>query len=131
MRKLLLLAFAVPLFAQQPEGPPPPRREMPAPKNLQILKPGPDLIPTMRGFTASLGVRCDFCHVQGDFSSDDKHDKLIARMMIKMTADINGKFPDGQTHVGCFTCHRGSTEPALNPPAGEHQEHPAPPPPSQ
>ncbi len=130
MRQLLLLVYAVPLLAQQPDaGPPPPRHQMPEPKNLQILKPGPDLIPTMRGFTASLGVKCDFCHVQGNFASDDKHEKVMARMMLKMTADINSKFEDGQTHVGCFTCHRGSTEPALNPPAAEHEMHQAPPPP--
>jgi hypothetical protein len=36
--------------------------------------------------------------------------------MITMARDINGKFPDGKQHVRCYTCHRGSTEPATEPP---------------
>jgi len=84
----------------------------PEPKNLKILPADENLIPTMRSFTAALGVKCDFCHVQGDFASDDKHHKEIARHMISMAKEINGKFPDGKTHVTCYTCHRGATEPA-------------------
>jgi len=87
----------------------------PAPKNLKILPADENLIPTMRSFTVALGVKCDFCHVQGDFSSDEKHTKEIARHMINMAKDINGKFPDGKTHVTCYTCHRGATEPATAP----------------
>jgi hypothetical protein len=87
----------------------------PAPKNLKLLPADENLIPTMRSFTAALGVKCDFCHVQGDFASDDKHHKEIARHMISMAKDINGKFPDGKTHVTCYTCHRGATEPATAP----------------
>jgi hypothetical protein len=37
--------------------------------------------------------------------------------------DINAKFPDGQEHVSCYTCHRGAnmplTEPAPAPPAAQ------------
>jgi len=87
----------------------------PAPKNLKLLPADENLIPTMRSFTAALGVKCDFCHVQGDFASDEKHHKEIARHMISMAKDINGKFPDGKTHVTCYTCHRGATEPATAP----------------
>jgi hypothetical protein len=87
----------------------------PAPKNLKLLPADENLIPTMRSFTVALGVKCDFCHVQGDFASDDKHPKEIARHMISMAKEINGKFPDGKTHVTCYTCHRGSMEPATAP----------------
>lgn len=91
----------------------------PEPKNLKILPADENLIPTMRSFTAALGVKCDFCHVQGDFASDDKPHKEIARHMISMAKEINGNFKDGKTHVTCYTCHRGTTEPATAPEAAK------------
>lgn len=101
---------------------------MPAPKNLKILKPE-HLMETMQAFRVSLGVRCDFCHVQGDFASDEKPHKEIARKMLLLTREINANavFPaNGERHVTCFTCHRGSEEPATRPgetPHAEHAEH--------
>jgi hypothetical protein len=71
----------------------------------------------MAAFRAGLGVMCSYCHVQGDFASDDNPKKDIARMMISMAKDINAKFPDGKMHVTCFTCHRGAEEPLTAPPA--------------
>ena len=64
-----------------------------------------------------LGVECGFCHVQGDFSSDDKHHKIVARKMIELVRSINPQFPDGKEHVTCYTCHRGAEEPLTAPPA--------------
>jgi hypothetical protein len=84
----------------------------PAPKNLKLLPADENLIPTMRAFQAALGVKCDFCHVQNDFASDEKHTKEIARFMITMAKDVNAKFTDGKMHVTCYTCHRGAKEPA-------------------
>jgi Photosynthetic reaction centre cytochrome C subunit len=37
--------------------------------------------------------------------------------MLEMVRDINAKFGDGETHVTCWTCHRGSTEPQVARPA--------------
>jgi Photosynthetic reaction centre cytochrome C subunit len=88
----------------------------PAPKNLKLLPADENLIPTMRFFTVALGQKCDFCHMQDDFASDEKHTKEIARLMITLAKDVNAKFPDGKTHVTCYTCHRGATEPATTPP---------------
>ena len=104
---LALLVLGALAFAQE--------HQHPAPKNLKILKPE-NVMPAMRAFTVALGVKCDFCHVQGDFASDDKDHKTTARHMLEMTHEINGKFPDGKFHVSCYTCHRGSTEPAIAPP---------------
>ena len=119
MRSLLavvLLLIPVCLSAQEKKGNP-----FESPKNLKILKgeSGPQLQMTMRAFAAALGQRCSFCHVQGDFASDDNPKKETARMMLMMARDINGKFPDGKRHVTCYTCHRGSTEPATEPPAAQ------------
>jgi hypothetical protein len=88
----------------------------PAPKNLKLLTADENLIPTMRSFTVALNVKCDFCHVQGDFASDEKKEKGFARHMITMAKGINGEFKDGKVHVTCYTCHRGATEPAIAPP---------------
>jgi hypothetical protein len=122
MRALLTVLFAVSLSAQEP---PPPQgggqqRRPPEPKNLKVLKiPPAELIPVMRAYSAALGVRCDHCHVQGNFAADDKPAKGTARMMITMAEEINGKFTDGKVHVTCFTCHRGETEPKTAPAAAE------------
>jgi hypothetical protein len=35
--------------------------------------------------------------------------------MITMMRGINGTFGDGQQHVTCYTCHRGSTKPLTAP----------------
>jgi len=108
MRILLILTLALPLAAQEKKGPPP------APKNLQVIKPE-EIRPMMRAFTVALGGKCDLCHVQGDFASDENKHKVIARKMIVMTREINAKFPDGKEHVTCYTCHRGDHEPKMAP----------------
>lgn len=126
MRTLFVLFFAASLSAQQPPPPdgakarPPdgakPRSTPPQPKNLKVLKiPVAQLIPTMRAYTAALGTKCDLCHVQGDFASDEKAPKEMARKMIVMTDELNTKFPDDKVHVTCYTCHRGDTEPKTAP----------------
>ncbi len=104
--------------APQQEGGRPAGRMPQAPKNLKVLKVGPEgIIPVMRSYTTALGVKCEFCHVRGDFASDDNRKKETARMMIQMAQDINGRFPDGKVHVTCYTCHRGEEEPKTAPAA--------------
>ena len=69
--------------------------------NLQILPKDisdHDLDSVMHHFTASLGVRCNFCHVLNqdtkkmDFPADDKPEKKIARKMMLMAIDINKNY---------------------------------------
>jgi len=87
------------------------------PKNVQVLG-GADIPSTMQSFVQALGLlekgTCSYCHVE-DRSSDEKKPKQVARRMITMTRAINGTFPDGQRHVTCYTCHRGSTAPLMEP----------------
>jgi hypothetical protein len=117
---VVLLLVPVCLSAQEKEGK---KGPPPTPKNLKILtgESGEQVIMTMRAFRTALGVQCTFCHVQGDFASDDNPKKETARMMLTMARDINSKFPDGQRHVTCYTCHRGATTPATEPPAAPAQ----------
>jgi hypothetical protein len=110
------LLLLVPVFAQE-QGKE--KREPRAPQNLKVLKiDSPrEIGPIMRGFTTGLGVRCNFCHVEGNFAADDIPKKEIARHMIQMVDHINAGFPDGKAHVSCYTCHRGETEPKMAPDA--------------
>lgn len=119
MRSLVVFVFLATLSAQPPQPPAGgQRRPPPEPKNLKVLKiPPSELIPTMRAYSAALGVQCGFCHVQGNFASDEKPTKETARMMITMAQDINSKFPDAKVHVSCYTCHRGEAEPKTAAPA--------------
>lgn len=92
----------------------------------------------MKHFSASLGVRCNFCHIRGNdaqrnfnFASDSSKHKLIARNMYKMMVKINKKYfkPEDDENrdeanngnripqVSCFSCHHGRENPANRPPA--------------
>lgn len=148
---VLALAAAViaslPLAAQTATAPPAAQahHEPPRPMNLQVLPQDistHDLIATMRGYTKALGVDCSFCHAEDaqthrlDFASDAKPEKHTARIMIRMTKEINAKYlamvndPDAsaeQKTVTCGTCHRGSSMPApFHASAGPKEHHGAP-----
>lgn len=86
-------------------------------KNILVLKdiPADQLIPSMQFITASLGVECDFCHVQGAFEKDDKKPKQTARKMMEMMFAINKDSFGGNREVTCNSCHRGSTHPVAIP----------------
>ncbi len=81
-------------------------------KNIQVLKsiPASQLIPTMRYITVALGVRCSFCHVEGNFSQDTEH-KQTARRMMEMVFSVNKSTFNGRSEISCYTCHRGSSHP--------------------
>ncbi|MGZ4816765.1 MAG: c-type cytochrome [Terriglobales bacterium] len=139
---VVLIASVRPAVSQAPQQEP--RHRMPIPDkftNLQVLPkdiPKDDLVQTMRTFSRSLGVRCDFCHEfqddNPDFASDKKDEKNAARNMMRMVYDINTNYmpklqplpgeEKKQTGVNCWTCHRGEKQPAEGPPPEEHHEGP-------
>ena len=95
-------------------------------RNLKVLPQDishDDLIALMRGWSQSLGVSCDHCHVQlpplngrerMDFVTDSEKPKNITRAMLKLTrrmdADVANLARNGGT-VTCYTCHRGKVTP--------------------
>jgi photosynthetic reaction center cytochrome c subunit len=86
-------------------------------KNIKVLKgiPSGQLIPAMQFITASLGVECSFCHVEGHFEKDDKKPKETARRMMQMMSALNGSDFNNQREVTCYTCHRGARSPVDSP----------------
>jgi photosynthetic reaction center cytochrome c subunit len=86
-------------------------------KNIQVLKgiPADQLIPSMQFISASLGVECEYCHVQRAMDKDDKKPKLTARKMITMMTQINADSFKSEREVTCYTCHRGSVHPVGTP----------------
>ena len=87
-------------------------------KNIQVLKgiPADQVVPGMQFITASLGVECQFCHVEGAFEKDDKKPKVTARKMMTMMFAINKDNFEGHRAVTCYSCHRGNSVPAGTPP---------------
>lgn len=98
-------------------------------KNIKVLNdlPADQLGKVMNLMSASLGVRCTFCHVSGetDFDKDGKEEKEAAREMIKMTLELNKAHFKGRPEISCNTCHNGRSHPQsapnLNPAAPEER----------
>jgi hypothetical protein len=122
MRSAAGFLLLVPLVAQEKQDNQK-KQPAPAPTNLKVLKvtSGADVSQIMRTFTAGLGVQCTYCHVAGNYSSDENPKKEIARRMISITQKLNVELGDGKLRVSCYTCHRGEAEPktAPEPKAGQ------------
>ena len=126
--------FALTAAAQAAQAPPRRMRSYPAPKNLKVLPKnltGQQVHRIMEGWAGSLGVHCNTCHAEDpnhlgpngrprlDFASDSKPEKSTARLMYKMTKDINENYVSmvpvkagaPTPHVTCGTCHRGHKDP--------------------
>lgn len=93
-------------------------------KNIHILNSasaGRLLLIMNLGYSRGLGVTCTHCHVEQDFSSDDKRPKRAAREMATMHRSINDKLakmqnlePNSRGHfINCSTCHRGNVDPLV------------------
>jgi tetratricopeptide (TPR) repeat protein len=93
-------------------------------KNIQVLKviSSDQLIPAMRFVSASLGVECGYCHVEGHFDKDDKKPKQTAREMMRMMMAIDKDSFEGNREVTCYSCHRGSPKPKGIPVIGSEME---------
>lgn len=153
-RRSLLVVCALSLSAHigwaqdSPSAPPaqtaaprPPRGPRPNPTNIKVLPQnitGDEVIKVMHQYEGDLGVDCEFCHARNpetkrnDFPSDANPVKDKARLMIKMTDDLNAKYLAQLTDhkssdaVTCGTCHRGMSHP--EPFVPKPHEHGNPPP---
>ena len=57
---------------------------------------------------------CSYCHNPANLASDEKYAKHVARVMIRMTRNINTNWKNhvADTGVTCWTCHRGQPVPS-------------------
>ena len=115
-------------------------KEEPKYKNLKILPKDithDQMDSVMHHFTASLNVKCNFCHVRNeekkemDWAADGNKHKLTAREMMRMTNKINDKYfneagPSKKLStalmVTCYTCHHGEKDPATKAPKTERPQ---------
>src|SRR6266568_6383395 len=107
------LFFGLLAAAQEHATPSPDKKASEFFKNVQVLKdiPSDQLIPGMQFITSSLGVQCEYCHVENAFDKDDKKPKQTARKMMQMMVAINANNFEGQEKISCYSCHRGSQVP--------------------
>jgi len=121
----VLIAMAIVVIAGIAAVPSPPNDY----KNLKVLPKDistKDLSRIMIDeFEDGLGVSCGFCHAEEkdshklDYASDEKPEKEIARLMMKMTLDVNEKYfqvthpliGDSVLSITCMTCHKGQPRP--------------------
>lgn len=91
-------------------------------RNVQLMKdvPADRFLRIMdTGYRQSLGVSCDYCHVEDRWEADEKRPKRAAREMILMVRMINDhlhklqEINTEEASVNCTTCHRGYVKPAL------------------
>ena len=142
--------------APQPAGPPqdgehhhPPA---PAPTNLKVLPKtltGDQVHEIMHKWEGDLGSECNTCHVEDpvkkmpdgrpalNFADDSKKEKETARLMVKMTMELNANYTskvessrengEAAKKVTCGTCHRGHLDPPAYaaPKEHEHEHHDA------
>jgi photosynthetic reaction center cytochrome c subunit len=97
-----------------------PKNAVEAFKNIQVLKgvASSQLVPAMEFISSSLGVECNFCHVEGHFENDDKKPRQTAREMMRMMFALNKNNFDDQREITCFSCHRGALKPVATPIVG-------------
>lgn len=136
MRVTLVLVFTLSvavssLFAQTPEQSSRPTPGMADTPTITVLKGlrVPEFANEMQLFVQALGVNCNYCHVRGNFASDENAHKATARRMIEMVRGINEQFFPDHTpgpeesvlgRVTCFTCHQGSATPKFKVGDGHH-----------
>jgi hypothetical protein len=121
---------------------------MPKPTNLKVLPKtltGEQVHEIMHAWAGALGTECNTCHAVDpnkkmpngrpalDFPADTK-EKDTARLMVKMSRDINDNYTsmveskhdntEAAKKVTCGTCHRGHLDPPAFVPPKEHEhEH--------
>lgn len=130
-----------------------PHPPAPPPKNLKVLPKtltGDQVHDIMHKWEGQLGVECNTCHAVDptrkmpngrpalNFADDSKPEKETARLMLKMTMEINKDYTskveskkdntEAAKQVTCGTCHRGHFDPQAFVPPPEHEHHDVSPP---
>lgn len=146
-----LVVITVGTVAQAPQAPQNPTgapsahqgHHHPAPTNLKVLPKdltGEQVHEIMERWADYLGAECNTCHTADpkniapngkprlNFADDSKPEKSTARLMFRMTEDINQNYvsmvPNSGAGVTCGTCHRGHISPQPFVAPDEKEQHP-------
>lgn len=92
-------------------------------KNIQLFKGTKNftaehfLLMMNLGWGKGLGVNCTYCHIPGNWESDEKPTKKIAREMYGIRQMVNDKLKtiqglhSAEPLINCGTCHQGKPVP--------------------
>ncbi|MBK1721169.1 photosynthetic reaction center cytochrome PufC [Thiocystis violacea] len=86
-------------------------------ENVQVLKDlsVAEFTRTMVAVTTWVSPKegCNYCHVPGNWASDDIYTKVVSRRMFELVRQANTNWKDhvAETGVTCYTCHRGNPVP--------------------
>jgi hypothetical protein len=69
---------------------------------------------TMAVYSASLGVECTHCHVEGAWTASTKVAHATTARMNAMIVQLPKFLPD-RARTQCYMCHQGASRPALAP----------------
>jgi photosynthetic reaction center cytochrome c subunit len=114
-----LAANAVPKpLPPAPPGPPGVYKNVQVLTNISAAEFGRTMT-AMSSWVAGGPGNCAYCHNTANFAADSYpsgkliYTKLVARMMIRMTRNVNSEYTRhvGGTGVTCYTCHRGQPLP--------------------
>ena len=85
-------------------------------KNIQVMKGMSDgaISKEMAAWNKQLGIECIHCHVEGNFASEEKPEKVKARTMFQIVSALNKDFfnkdPLKDRKADCFLCHKGAAK---------------------
>ncbi len=73
---------------------------------------------SMSVYAASLGRRCEHCHIEKLWGDDSKSQKGLTFKMLSLFEEIPKYFePARMPNLQCFLCHQGQVKPERAPPA--------------
>lgn len=82
--------------------------------------PDPELKKIMKTMGDAIGQNCVYCHVENNYTSEEKPAKDFSRHKIQMVQWLNAKYRPGgaKWEYNCYSCHRGVVKPVPSvPPA--------------
>jgi len=104
-RALVIIAISLAASSQNPP-PQQPVRPVATPEALRQQ---------MEAFNRALGVECTHCHVADEWADASKPACAVARNMMRMVDDINGRLLADVGTVTCWSCHAGQAAPSRFP----------------
>lgn len=74
----------------------------------------------MKIMAEGIGVKCDYCHNEKDYASEEKPEKDFGRVKMGLVKWLNDKYRplNADWEYTCYTCHHGKVSPVASAPPG-------------